>query len=102
MATRWGESARAFARVFTSPNLRRLQSAFAGAWVIDWAYMVALGILAFRLGGALSVGVAGLARMLPAALVTPASSFLGDRYRRNVLLIWIEVAWTLALAGSWA
>lgn len=63
--------------------------------------MVALGILAFRRGGAVSVGIAGLSRMLPAAVVSPLSSFLGDRYRRNVLLIWVQVAWALALAGSW-
>jgi len=90
MTGRLGESTRAFVRVFTSPNLRRLQTAYAGAWIIDWAFMVALGILAFRLGGAVSVGVAGLARMLPAAIVSPLSSFLGDRYRRDVLLIWVQ------------
>ncbi|MFL5799609.1 MAG: hypothetical protein ACJ77A_16970 [Actinomycetota bacterium] len=91
-----GESTRAFGRVFTNPNLRRLQTAFAGAWVTDWAFMVALGILAFRRGGAVSVGIAGLSRMLPAAVVSPLTSFLGDRYRRNVLLIWVQVAWAVA------
>jgi len=101
MATSWGQWNRALGRVFTNPNLRRLQTAFAGAWVTDWAYMVALGILAFRLGGALAVGVAGLARMLPAAIVSPLSAFLGDRYRRNVVLLWVQVVLAIALVGSW-
>jgi MFS family permease len=101
MATRWRQSNRALGRVFTNPNLRRLQTAFAGAWVTDWAFMVALGILAFRLGGAVAVGVAGLAKMLPAAIVSPLSAFLGDRYRRNVVLLWVQVALAIALVGSW-
>jgi MFS family permease len=63
--------------------------------------MVALGILAFRLGGAVAVGVAGLARMLPAAIVSPLSAFLGDRYRRNVVLLWVQVVVAIALVGSW-
>ena len=101
MATRWRESIGALARVLATPDLRRVQTAFGGAWVTDWAFMVALGILAFRLGGAVGVGVAGLAKMLPAAIVSPLSAFLGDRYRRNVVLIWAQVVLAVALVGSW-
>jgi len=39
--------------------------------------------VAFRDGGAAAVGVVGLPRMLPAALLTPFASAVADRTRRE-------------------
>ena len=82
------------------PDLRRLQAAGALAWVADWSYLVALGIYAFRAGGSLDVGLAGLIRMFPSAFVAPFASLLGDRYPRRRVLLVVELAWSAALAGS--
>ena len=100
MSARLRETMRGLATAFRSPNLRRLQAAWSLAWVADWAYLVALGIFAYQRGGAVAVGVAGVVRMAPAAIVAPFASLLGDRYRRLRLLLVNEIVWTVALAAS--
>jgi hypothetical protein len=62
---RLGESGRAFAAVRRAPNLRRALLAFGLAWTAEWAFTVALGVVAFRNGGATAVGVVAFARMAP-------------------------------------
>jgi MFS family permease len=100
MAGRSSESVRSLSRVLRNPDLRRLQTALGLLWVADWAYLVALGIYAFKAGGSLGVGVAGLVRMFPSALVAPFASVMGDRYPRQRVLLAVVATWTLALAGS--
>lgn len=68
------------------PNLRRAQLSFGLAWTGDWMVTVAIGILAFRDGGAAAVGIVGMARMVPAALLAPLAAGLADRYRRERVL----------------
>jgi MFS family permease len=46
------------------------------------------------------VGVVGLLRMLPAALVAPFGSWMGDRFRRDRVLMFIHLARALALLAS--
>ena len=88
------------ATTFRNPDLRRLQVAWSLAWVADWAYLVALGIFAYERGGAVAVGVAGVVRLGPAAIVALFASLLGDRYRRAPMLLVNEIVWTVALAAS--
>src|SRR6266516_324915 len=97
---RLAETGRGLATAFRNPNLRRLQAAWSLAWVADWAYLVALGVFAYQRGGAVAVGVAGVVRMAPAAIVAPFASLLGDRYRRLRLLLANEIVWTAALGAS--
>jgi hypothetical protein len=44
---------------------------------------VGLGIVAYRDGGATAVGLVGLLRMLPSAILAPLLSPLADRGRRE-------------------
>jgi MFS family permease len=97
---RVGETMRGLATAFRNRDLRRLQASWSLAWVADWAYLVALGIFAYQRGGAVAVGVAGVLRMAPAAIVAPFASLLGDRYRRLRMLLVNEIVWTAALAAS--
>jgi len=83
-----------------NPDLRRLQAAWALLWVADWAYLVALGIFAFKAGGSFGVGLAVLIRMFPSALVAPFASMMGDRYSRQRVFLGVVVMWSLALAAS--
>jgi hypothetical protein len=46
---------------------------YFGAWTAEWAFTVALGIVAYRDGGATTGVLVGLARMLPAAVKVLAS-----------------------------
>jgi len=100
VAARFGEAVGGLITTFRNRELRRLQAAWSLSWVADWAYLVALGIFAYERSGPIGVGLAGVVRMAPAAVVAPFASLLGDRYRRVNILRVNEVVWTLALAGS--
>jgi MFS family permease len=86
--------------VLRNENLRRLELGWGGAITAEWAHFVALGVFAYDAGGALGVGIAGLVRMLPAALVSPFAASLGDRFRRERFLVAIALVGAAALAGS--
>jgi MFS family permease len=77
------ESGGALASVFSNPGLRRLQLAFAGSIVGDWAYAVAVAVYAYDQGGPAAVGLLGVVRYLSMALVLPLASTLADRYSRK-------------------
>ncbi len=81
----------AFASNARNPNLRRAQLSFLGAWTAEWAFTVGLGIVAFRDGGATAVGLVGLLRMVPSAILAPLLSPLADRGRRERVLILVSV-----------
>ena len=80
--------------------MRRVELAWLSAIFAEWAHLVALGVFAYRAGGASAVGVAGLVRLLPAAVVAPRVASLGDRVRRDRLLLAAVLAGVVALAGS--
>ena len=75
-------SLRALGAVLSNPTLRRLQLAWVGSILGDWAYLVALGVYAYDQGGAGAVGLVGLIRLVPAAIVSPFSATLVDRFSR--------------------
>ena len=81
-------------------NVRRVELAWGTAIGAEWAYFVALGVFAYNAGGASAVGLAGLIRLLPAAVVAPSAASLGDRVRRERLLFAAMLLGALALAGS--
>src|SRR6188768_1304943 len=84
---RLGEAAAAFASNAINPNLRRAQLSFLGAWTAEWAFTVGLGIVAYRAGGPTAVGLVGLLRMVPSALIAPLAAPLADRGRRERVLV---------------
>ena len=90
----------AFAQTLRVPNLRRAQLSFGAAWTAEWAVTVVVGILAFQNGGDTAVGIVGLARMLPAALLAPSAAVVVDRFRRERVLACIGLIRTASLAGA--
>jgi MFS family permease len=98
--TRWRDAAAAFTTNARNPALRRAQLAFLGAWTAEWAFTVALGVVAYREGGATAVGLVGLLRMLPSALLAPLLSPLVDRGRRERVLVLVSTVRGLATAGA--
>ncbi|TCO49024.1 MFS transporter [Kribbella antiqua] len=88
---RLGNAAGAFSSNARNPNLRRAQLSFLGAWTAEWAFTVGLGIVAYRDGGATAVGLVGLLRMAPSAMLTPLLSPLADKGRRERVLILVSV-----------
>jgi MFS family permease len=81
-------------------NVRRVELAWGAAITAEWASFVALGVFAFNVGGTSAVGLAGLVRLLPAAIIAPSAASLGDRFRREHLLLGAAILGTVALAGS--
>jgi predicted MFS family arabinose efflux permease len=101
---RWRERLRAAGAAFASnavnSNLRRAQLSFLGAWTAEWAFTVALGIVAYRDGGATAVGLVGLFRMVPSAVFAPLLAPLADRGRRERTLVLVSTVRAVATAAA--
>jgi predicted MFS family arabinose efflux permease len=98
--SRLGKAAAAFTSNARNPNLRRAQLSFLGAWTAEWAFTVGLGIVAYRDGGATAVGLVGLLRMVPSAILAPLLSPLADRGRRERVLILVSTVRGIATAAA--
>lgn len=87
-------------------NIRRVELAWGAAISAEWAHFVALGVFAYEHGGTSAVGIAGLVRLLPGAVVAPFAASLGDRFRRERFLLAMILVGAVALAasaaGAWA
>jgi MFS family permease len=91
---------RALQAAIRNKNVRRVELAWGAAIAAEWAHFVALGVFAYQQGGTAAVGVAGLVRLLPAALVAPFAASLGDRFRRERFLLTLTLMGAIALAAS--
>ena len=99
---RFGDAARSFGRVFRNPDIRRLEGAWAVSIFSYWAYGIALAVFAYQEGGAAAVGVVGLFRFIPAAVASPFSAMLADRYRRERVLLVAELLRSTLVALTFA
>lgn len=101
MRGHFSESLRSLVDVFRNRDLRRLQLAWIGSIIGNWAYLVALVVYAYDQGGPAAVGIVGVLRMLPAAFAAPIVATLADRYPRKLVLIGSDLirAVLMVLAG---
>jgi MFS family permease len=83
-----------------NPNIRRAELAWGAAIAAEWAHFVAFGVYAYDVGGPAAVGLAGLVRLLPAAIVAPFAASLGDRFPRERFLLALALVASVALGGS--
>ena len=97
---RLAESLRAFRAVFANPNLRRIELAWAGSETGKWLYLIALLVYAYDAGGVAAVGLVTLMRTLASALSAPFTALLGDRYRRELVMLVATVLRAGAMAGA--
>jgi hypothetical protein len=81
----------ALRRVLVNPDIRRAQLAWMLGWAGEWSWLVALWVYAYQTSGVVAVGVLGLARTLPAALLSPALSTVTDRLPRHRVLLAIHL-----------
>lgn len=82
-----------------TPGLRRVTTCFLLAELATWTWFVVLAVYAYAEGGAAAVGVAALARMLPAGLVAPLAGHLVDRTGRRDVVV-AAVAAQAVLGGA--
>lgn len=94
------ETGSSIAAVFRNPNLRRVQLAFAGSAVGDWAYATAVAVWAYGVGGAKAVGIFVAIRLLLAALLAPLGATLADRLDRRRLMMGCDLARALLVAAA--
>ncbi|HSF60476.1 MAG TPA: MFS transporter [Gaiellaceae bacterium] len=87
MRRRIAESAAAFRDVVRNESLRRLELAWAASVIGQWAYLVAVSVYAYEIGGEAAVGLIFFLRLVPAALLAPFTGLLADRYRRDLVLL---------------
>lgn len=85
-----------------NPDIRRIEIVWAVAIGAEWAHFVALGVFAYHHGGTAFVGLAGLVRLLPAGVLAPFASSLGDRLSRERLLLFLLLFEAAALCASGA
>ncbi len=81
-------------------DIRRVELAWGAAIAAEWAHFVAFGVFAYEEGGASAVGIAGLVRLLPAALVAPFAASFGDRFRRERFLLVMTLVAAAGLGAS--
>ena len=86
-AGRLRQAVAAVRATWKAPNLRRAQLSFGVAFTAEWALPVALGVLAYRDGGATAVGVVAMARMVPSVVVAPLIAGVLDRRPRERVLV---------------
>src|SRR5437763_16222722 len=84
---RFAERIEAFAAIWRNHSLRGLEYAWAGSIIGTWAFGIALYVYAYGQGGAPAVGLAGLLRMVPAALFGAFVASAGDRYPRIRVMV---------------
>jgi len=73
--------------VFSNPDLRRVELAFVGFTAAEWSTWIAIMVFAYESGGAAAAAAIGVIQLLPAAFFAPFASVLGDRYRREHVLL---------------
>ena len=79
-------------------SLRRLLAAWGLGVGVEWAVLVLLSVACYERGGAAAVGIMGVARVVPGALVTPITSALLDRYPRARVLCLAVLASSVLIA----
>jgi MFS family permease len=73
--------------VFTNPNLRRVQLAFVGSALGDWAYATAVTVWAYTDGGPAAVGIFQGVRFISAAVASPLGAVIADKVQRRTFMM---------------
>ena len=97
---RLGDSAAAFAAVARNANLRWLELSWTTSIVGHYAFLIAVSVYAYGVGGEKAVGLIFLVRLIPAALISPFAGLLGDRYPRERVLLLTNASRVVLIAAA--
>jgi MFS family permease len=98
---RAGEAVGALRGAFANPLLRRLELAAIGSVTGEGLYALGVAVFAYEAGGAAAVGAVFLLQTLVAAAAQPFTAVLGDRFRRERVMLATELA-RIVLIGALA
>ena len=103
IGSRLAASAGAFGAVLRNPALRRVELAFLGFNLTEWAIWIAILVFAYGRGGSGEVALVAVLQLAPAAVMAPLAASFGDRYPRERVLLaayLLQAAVTAAIAAS--
>jgi CRP-like cAMP-binding protein len=89
-----------FGSVLRNRDLRRVEAAYVGFNVIEYATWVAMLVFAYRHGGATAASVVVAVQLLPAAIFAPFAAVMTDRYRPVRVLTAGYAAQAAAMAAT--
>ncbi len=78
---------RRFGEILRNSAMTRALLSFGAAFTAEWAFTVAIGLVAYADGGAVAVGLVGLLRLIPAAVLAPLIATYADRVPRERVLV---------------
>jgi predicted MFS family arabinose efflux permease len=86
--------------VARDPSLARVELAYFGFNMAEYATWVAIMVWAYGLGGPGAATLVALIQLIPAGLFAPVAAYAADRYRRDRVLF-VGCAWqALSLGGT--
>jgi MFS family permease len=88
------------ARVMRVPALRRINLAYMGSVIGDWAFGLGFAVYAYDHGGAAAVGALAATRYVLMAVIGPLAASLGDRFPRRMVMIWSDIIRAVLVAGA--
>jgi MFS family permease len=91
------ERVRTVALILRDPKLGRLQLAFLGFNMTEYASWIAILVYAYGRGGAGAVGLISTVQLVPAGLIAPFGAFAADRFRRDRVLLVAYLVQAVAL-----
>jgi MFS family permease len=86
--------------VFVNRNLRRMQLAFTGSLIGNWAYSTAVSVWAYGVGGPKAVGIFIALRLGVMAIATPFVSTFADKYPRKRVMIYSDLYCAILIAAA--
>ena len=89
-----------FQTVLADRNLRRVELAFLGFNMTEFATWIAILVYAFERGGAAEMGAVSAILLVPSAVVAPFAAYAGDRFRRDRVLAIGYVVQGLAMGAT--
>jgi MFS family permease len=89
-----------FRTVLADRNLRRVELAFLGFNMTEFATWIAILVYAFERGGAAEMGAVSAILLVPSAVVAPFAAYAGDRFRRDRVLAIDYVVQALAMGAT--
>jgi len=81
------ETGTSLASVFRNPRLRKIELAFAGSMIGDWASGTATAVFAYGVGGTKAVRLFYTVRLAMMAVASPFMATLADRVSRRLVMV---------------
>jgi MFS family permease len=73
--------------VWSEPNLRRVELGWLATMLGGWMTPVVVAVFVYREGGAEAVALSAIVATVPAALLSPVSGAIADRYPRERVML---------------